>query len=568
MQRKYWDKKIEIIYYKFKEDIMNKYLKKITGIILIVLLTMGTFAGCTGASENGSDEIEAVEQGSNKVDEKKHVITINTQAGVGVEEAWKAVGAAYTQIHPNVEVVVDLKPTEGYGEWVQNIFTTQNPSTDIININLAGSAAIGRSINFMEYADSISPYSEMPWTEQFNYSMQVRDLARGEWTALSLDSVQVIWLYNKEIFEEVGVDAPETWEDLIKACEQIYEAGYQPISIPGDFNSFWSEKMGWLAQIYADQTTRSMINEFRAQEGDYCYDPDVDGVWEYNPTDPYNDDNWKVNYNAVRAFKTVKDGIYAPDSIGMKTVWENFGKVFPKYAGEDAFFGTKDGIPLFYQGKAAMTVDGAWRLVHFQKDMERVSSGEEIKSTDNQIIEGIKKFELGTFNMPSMEGEGIEAPARTIEVANGFLGAIKKDKEHDALVVDFLMYLSSKEGQTIYLNAGVEADMVPNGPSLVYGVELPSEIASSYEDLEFIGNAQKGYSQMLARGMAGSQGDIQESYRAFYDYSYDYLNGNLTIDEWLNAHKKNIETYLPEAMKTSGISESDLENPQSAPTGQ
>ncbi len=547
---------------------MKRQLNKIMGIVLIFLLTIGSVAGCSNTESNQGKEETDTQQVAAESEAKQQTITINTQAGVGVEEAWNAVAAAYSKKHPNVDVIVDLKPSEGYGEWVQNIFTTQNPSTDIININLAGSAAIGKSINFMEYADSISPYSDIPWTEQFNYSMQVRDLARGEWTALSLDSVQVIWLYNKDIFEKVGIEAPQTWDELIKACEQIYVAGYQPISIPGDFNSFWSEKMGWLAQIYADQTTRSMINVFRAQEGDYCYDPDVDGTWKYDPSDPYNDDNWKVNYNAVRAFKAVKEGIYAPDSVGMKTVWENFAKVFPQYAGGDAFFGTKDGIPLFYQGKAAITVDGAWRLVHFQKDMDKVSSGEELKTADDQVIEGIKSFELGTFNMPSMEGEGIEAPARTIEVANGFLGAIKKDKEHDALVVDFLMYLSSKEGQTIYLNAGVDADMVPNGPSLVYGVELPSKIADSYADLEFIGNAQKGYSQMLARGMAGSQGDIQESYRLFYDYSYDYLNGDISVDEWLQAHKENIQTYLPEAMKTSGISETDLENPQSAPTGQ
>ena len=105
----------------------------------------------------------------------------------------------------------------------------------------------------------------------------------------------------------------------------------QPITMAGDFNSFWSGAMGWLAQIYTDQTTRSMINVYRAQEGDYDYDPDVDGVWEYNVDDPFNDDAWKVNQNPVRAFKAIADGDYKPDSEGMKTVWTNFAKFFPKY---------------------------------------------------------------------------------------------------------------------------------------------------------------------------------------------------------------------------------------------
>ena len=73
---------------------------------------------------------------------------------------------------------------------------------------------------------------------------------------------------------------------------------------------------------------------------------------------------------------------------------------------------------------------------------------------------------------------------------------------------------------------------------------------------------------MLARGMAGSAGDIQESYRAFYDYSYAFLNGEITVDDWVKKHQQNVDTYLPTAMETSGISDKDLENPQNAPTGQ
>ncbi len=562
-----------------REEIMKK--SRLLCVILSIVLIISSLAGCSKSSKEQPSASPSPAQDSaataaptqtadptQAADTLSGTITINTQAGVGAAEAWKAVAEAYTQKHPKVKVVVDLKPVEGYGEWVQNIYNTDNPTTDIVNINLAGSTAVGKSINYLEYADSDSPYSDGVWTDQFNFSMQTRDLARGEWTALNLDSVQVLWLYNKEIFEKAGISAPPaTWEELVADCVKIKDAGYQPISMPGDYNSFWAGTMGWLSQIYADQTTRSMVNVYRAQEGDYCYDPDVDGVWSFDPNDPYNDDNWKVDSNAVRAFKAVSDGTYKPDSPGMKTVWTNFAKVFPKYAGGDAFFGTSDGVPLFYQGKAAMMVDGAWRLINFKKDMEKVASGEEIKSGE-AVINGVTKFDLGTFNMPSMEGEGIEAKARTIEVATGFLGAIKKDKEHDALVVDFLMYLSSQEGYSKYLTAGIAADMVPNGPPLVNGVKLPEEYQSIFDNLSFIGNCQKGYSCMLARGMAGSAGDITESYRAFYDYSYKYLSGKMTVDQWIAKHKENVNTYLKEAMKTSGISEKDLKNPQTAPSGQ
>lgn len=494
-------------------------------------------------------------------------ITVNTQATAGEEAGWKAVAEAYMAINPDVNVVIDLKPEEDYATWVQNIFSTADPTADIVNINQAGSVAVGKSINYLEYADMDSPYSDGMWTDQFNYNMQVRDLARGEWTALSLNSVQVIWLYNKQIFDEVNVSVPSTWSELVDVCEKISAAGYQPITIAGDFDSFWSGAMGWLAQIYADQTTRSMINVYRAQEGDYNYDPDIDGVWEYDPTDPYNDDTWLVNTNTVRGFKAIVDDVFQPDSEGMRTVWESFSQVFPQYAGGDAFFGTKQPRPLFYQGKAAMMVDGAWALMQFENDMAKMAGGEEVVIGE-ETVEGASRFELGTFNMPSMEGAGIEADARTIEVAQGFLGCISKDKAHDDLVVDFLMYFSSKDGQSTFLNAAIADEYNVSGPSLVYGVELPANIQAMFDNLTFIGNGQKGFGNKLARGMAGSEGDIQESYRQFYDYSYNFLSGNTDVDGWLASHRANVEQYLDEAMKLSGISRTDLENPQNAPTGQ
>lgn len=501
--------------------------------------------------------------------EDKVTITINTQATEGAEEAWKAVAEGYKAYHPEVEIVVDLKPVEGYGEWLQNVYTTENPSTDIMNINLAGAIAVGNSVNYLEYAYNDSPYSDGAWVDQFNYAAQSIDLARNEWTALSLDSVQVVWVYNKEIFEKVGVQPPKTWNEFVEVCDKIEQAGYQAITMAGDYDSFWSGAMGWLAQMYADQTTRSMINVFRAQEGDFCYDPDVDGVWKYDPTDPYNDDPWKVNQNAVRVYKAMVDGTFTADTAGMRTVWENFAKIFPKYAGGENFFGTKvTGVPaIFYQQKAAIMVDVAQRLVQFKNDMDKVALGEEVTSGDT-VIEGITPFEIGTFNMPSMEGEGIEAPARTIEVATGFIGAIKKDKAHDDAVVDFLMYWSSEEGQSKYLSAGIEAGMAPAGPSLVYGVKLPDDIQSMFDNLTFIGNCQKGNGQKLARGLAGSAGDITESYRLFYDYSYRYLTGQIDLEGWIKEHCANIEMYLPTAMETSGISMADIENPQNAPSGQ
>ncbi|WP_195975537.1 ABC transporter substrate-binding protein [Hydrogeniiclostridium mannosilyticum] len=541
--------------------------KRILSMALCLAMIAGVCTAC-GPSESASSGSTASGTGQTSSGEEKDfegTITINTQAGPGADAAWQAVADAYMEKHPDVEVVIDLKPTDSYAEWIQNMFGTENPTADIVNINLAGSSANDKSINYMEYADQISPYSGKKWTEQFNYEMQTRDLAKGEWNNLSLDSVQVMWFYNKDLFEKAGAEVPTTWDELVATCEKLYEAGIQPLSVPGDFNSFWAMQMGWLAQVYADQTTRSMLEVYRAHEGDYNYDPDVDGAFKLDISDPFNDDPWKVNQNPVRAYKAIVDGDYDPASEGMKTVWTNFAKIFPKYAGGDAFFGTTDGVPLFYQSKAAMYIDTGSRLVSFKLDMDKLAAGEQIMAGNGEDeITGVKKFEMGTFNMPSMEGPGIEAPARTVEVATGFFGAVKKDKEHDAMVVDFLMYFSSTEGQSLYLNTGLENGMTVQGPSLVNDVQLPDEYAQLFENLEFVGNTQKGYGQMMARG---APGDVQNSLREWYDYSQQFLNGKITVDEWAAKHKENVMKYLDDSLAAAKISRTDLDNPQNEPTG-
>lgn len=549
--------------------------KRQLAIIMAAMMAAASIAGCgsSGTSDSASAEPAATEEASTEVATEAaeetsaddNTITICTTNDPGMQAAWTALADAYMEKHPEVNVVVDLKASDNYDQWVQTAFTSDDPTADIVNINYAGDTKAGKSINYAEYIDNDSPYSDGTWGEQFDVSKQAINMADNSFDALSVNTVQVIWLYNADIFEEVGVEAPTTWDELIDVCEKIQAAGYQPIAMDGDYTSFYSQTMGWLAQIYADQTNRSYIEITRAQEGDYCYDPDIDGTWSYDPTDPYNDDSDHVTQNVVRAFAAVKDGTRRGDTEGMKTVWSNFAKVFPQYVGGDAFFGTNfnGAKTLFYQGKAAMMVNIASGIVEFNNDMKTLEAGEAVEDNEGNAIENVQQFTLGTFNMPSMSGEGIEADARTIEVATGFIGCISKSQAHDDLVVDFLMYYSSAEGQSVFINAGLEDEYVPNGQSLVYGVTYPDEIQAAFDALQLIGNVQKDFNNQLARGI----GESADNFREFYEYSYDFLTGAIDVDTWAEKHEENIMSHVDAAMVEKGVGESDLANPQNQPTG-
>ena len=556
--------------------------RKIMAMLLTVAMTATALAGCGGPAagdenqdsgnnlvntqadnadvpDTGAGEDEPQASGGDKT------ITVSMTAKTGVQEGWDAVAAAYMDLHPDVKVVVDLKAEEGYDQWLNNVFATSDTTAvDIVAINYGGGSETGKHIDWNDYADMDSPYSDGVWKDQFQYDMQTIEPGTGMWKQLCLQSTQVMWFYNQNIFDEVGVSIPTTWDELIDVCEKIEAAGYQAIAMPGDYDSFYSGTMGWLSQIYADQTTRSSIEYWRSQEGDFTWDPDVDAAWTYDPTDPWNDDTVYVTRNPVRFFQSIQDGTFTPDTEGMKTVWNNFAKVFPKYAGNETMFGTnKDGAQtLFYQGKAAMTVNGGWGIMEFANNMKAINNGESISVKDS-VVEDAKVFTLGTFSMPTMEGDGIEAPVRTIEVPEGFLGAVSKGQEHDELVADFVMYYSSAEGMSVFLDAAIAAGFAPSGPSLVYNVDYPDEVANAFANVKYVGNAQKNYGNALSRGLC----ELPESTREYYNNAHAFLTGSITVDEYLKTQVENFKTYFNAALESKGITAEDLANPAAEPAG-
>lgn len=544
---------------------MKANLKKWLSILLVMTMVVALFAGCNidpkptdpGKTEPGKTDPKPTESKPAEEDTLSGTITIGVIARAGAQEAYEALAAAYKQKHPNVNIVIDLKAQDGYNDWVASLDNVANPEVDLVEY-FAGGSDHTRLLVLSDYLDVESPYSDGTWGEQIQSAALGNSAITGETCQLSLFSTQVMWIYNQEIFQKVGVEPPKTWDEFVTVCEKVYAAGYQPIA------QSYQYLPEWLAQIYMDQTTRSTVSLVAAQPGDFCYDPDVDGKWSMDITNPWNDTGDKVNFNIVRALKTAKEGVWALNSEGGKTVWNNFAKVFPKYAGGDAFF-TVDGggiSDLFYQSKAAMTFQGGWALISFQRTLNELKeNGSYVDENGNTVT--AEGFSIGTFAMPTMEGAGIEAPVRTIEMPTSGFCIMNKDQEHNDLVMDFIMYYSSEEGMSIYVDALLAAGGTIDGPCLVNGVAFPEEFAPMFENLTSIGNVQTGYAYAFATAVPY----VTESAREFDNFAYEYLNGRMTLDEFVSKVDANTAKYIPYLQQALNISDADLENPANAPVG-
>ena len=99
---------------------------------------------------------------------------------------------------------------------------------------------------------------------------------------------------------------------------------------------------------------------------------------------------------------------------------------------------------------------------------------------------------------------------------------------------------------------------------MIDGVELPEKYEQMYADLVPVGNCQKSPCQTIARGAAN---DVQASVREWYTYTQEYFNGQITIDEWAEKHKQNVNKYFDDSLRAAGISRNDLLYPQNRPSG-
>lgn len=547
---------------------MNLFRSKISFVLLLVILVLASGTVVLAQDDLSGD------------------IVISLQSND--TQSWTAVCDAYKQLHPNVNCQVELRPSEGYQEWIRTQFAGGDIRPSLVNGNVVADLVNSKAfLDLSSYMDAESPYTGKPWRESIDAGAlaNMSDPLTGELYLLNLETVQVLWFYNKEAFEKAGIaeDANSvaaagnnqpTWNQLLGWCDKLTAAGYIPVAIEGDYRSFWELRFGWLARMYADQFTRHEAELVRAQPGDWDFREGIDDVWTYDATDPHNDDATQVTFNPVRKMIALRDGDQTVDGPEWRAMYENFHE-FSTRCAPPGWIGTTDAYPLFLTGKAAIRLDGAWLISRFERDIRSLAEGtynyvstEEGAPTPSPSADDLaaKVFDVGSFNNPSMEGPEVDAPARTIEVNIGFWSIPSKSQEQNDLEVDFLMYVTSPEGYGIYLqnvlDPNNEDSAGVNGPPVVQGVALPADLQARFDGLRLIGNTEKDTAgSYRSRGVA----DYQPSVREWVDLAQQYFLDEITLDEFLTGYQASLMNNFDGILEQQNLTADDLNDPTRKP---
>ena len=138
---------------------------------------------------------------------------------------------------------------------------------------------------------------------------------------------------------------------------------------------------------------------------------------------------------------------------------------------------------------------------------------------------------------------------RSVGGAVGWYGVVKKDKKQNDLVMDFMMFWGSKEGQDIYNESLKQQGAFISGNSLVKEVDTPVEIYPA-KDYEFPGLCHNNPVGQFFGNLCSMNGP---TYQTFEALCKNMFNGDITVQKKFGEQlTKAFQNDIPDCFKQLG----------------
>lgn len=307
-------------------------------------------------------------------------------------------------------VQFEKQPTD-YRVWLTTQFTA-NQGPDVytgILYDITSDYETGYLYNFKELYEQENPYDPgQPWKETLPESILERMyLTNGDIPGYPSSTSVVRIFYNKTLFDQVGAEVPETWEDFMDVCRKLKDGGITPFGFPNASK----EDLSWL--WFNNSVCGQLNNELVAKA-----DVSGNGFIELN--------------EMVKSFdEKALDFTTAPIKESFELMKEFSQYWTSDYNGLDQ----QTAIDMFIRGDVAMV-----------QAMSTNLSSVSVNVGDS--------FEYGVMPIPVITNETSEYAMNKSVILGGqpdIIFAINKACESDpkklAAAIDFAQYMSSAEVQ-------------------------------------------------------------------------------------------------------------------------
>ncbi|MGD6802122.1 ABC transporter substrate-binding protein [Rossellomorea aquimaris] len=187
-------------------------MKKPLSLLLMFILLVSSFlAGCS-SSESGS------------ADGAKEISFIHWRGEDS--EAFKELISRFEEENTDISVEMTVYPSEKYQSTAQTLL--RDGSTGDVFTAFPGS-----QFEIIQKAGLFEDLTGEELVGNFNESLIDAGQSDGKQLALPLQLVYNQPVYNKTLFDELGLEPADDWEGFLELCQTLKDEGYTPIAFPG-----------------------------------------------------------------------------------------------------------------------------------------------------------------------------------------------------------------------------------------------------------------------------------------------------------------------------------------------
>jgi len=258
-------------------------LKKMIALGMVSMMTLALLGGC--ANQEGTSSTVTTEG------EEAVTLTLLKDS----DNATAGLEAVVALAQEKLGIVVEIEERVGGAEG-DNLIKTRLASGDMADLCLYNSGAKFAALNPKEYFIDISNEEFVNRLDDtYRETVTVADAVYG----IPFSSTQAgVMLYNKDIYEELNLEVPKTWDEFLENCQVIKDAGQT--ALIGTFGDSWTSQLIFLADHYAvEKSNPNFAEEFEAGIAKYETTPSaVASFQKYVDTiNFYNEDYLAATYS-------------------------------------------------------------------------------------------------------------------------------------------------------------------------------------------------------------------------------------------------------------------------------
>ncbi|HSL46972.1 MAG TPA: extracellular solute-binding protein [Anaerolineales bacterium] len=276
------------------------------------------------ATEPSVSEPEATEPAATESAAGEPVtLTYLTDDSENSQARAKALIDAYTAQHPNVTITVELRPQGSEGDNIVKTRLATGEMTDLFFYNS------GSLLQALQPADTLVDLTDEPFMDNVVDSFKSAVSQNGRvYGVPSETGMGGGILYNKKVYEELGLSVPTTWEEFAANNEAIKAAGIAPVI--QTYGDTWTSQLFVLADYYnVQQAHPNFAEDYTNNEAKYATTPEAMAGFQYLQ-EGFEKGWWQQDYATAKYDQGLQllasgEGVHYPMlTFALSTIATNF----------------------------------------------------------------------------------------------------------------------------------------------------------------------------------------------------------------------------------------------------